>query len=88
MVRRIPLGLAACPIIPYPTGRFFRGGFPRHFVPGYDRIVPPGRPPMTGATGWAVYVLFSVIRILLVVLLLSSVGERCSGATQSKAIDL
>ncbi len=31
------------PIIPYPTGRFFRGRFPRHFVPGYDRCVPTGR---------------------------------------------
>ena len=31
------------PIIPYPTGRFFRGHFPRHFVPGYDRVVPPGQ---------------------------------------------
>ena len=30
------------PILPYPTGRFFRGRSPRHFVPGYDRIVPPG----------------------------------------------
>jgi hypothetical protein len=30
-------------IIPYPTGRFFGGRFPRHFVPGYDRTVPPGR---------------------------------------------
>ena len=30
------------PIIPYPTGRFFRGGFSRHFVPGYDQPVPPG----------------------------------------------
>ena len=30
-------------ITPYPTGRLFWGGaFPRHFVPGYDRTVPPG----------------------------------------------
>jgi hypothetical protein len=30
-------------ITPYPTGRLFwdRPG-PRHFVPGYDRTVPPG----------------------------------------------
>src|ERR1700730_17128842 len=30
------------PIIPYPTGRFSRGRFPRHFVPGYDRCCPYG----------------------------------------------
>ena len=40
--REISMGLAA-PIIPYPTGRFFRGRFPRHFAPDYDRWVPPGR---------------------------------------------
>jgi hypothetical protein len=43
------------PIIPYPTGRFFRpiralslahgrGRFARHFVPGYDRCCPYGTP--------------------------------------------
>ena len=27
----------------YPTGRLFWGGaVPRHFVPGYNRTVPPG----------------------------------------------
>ena len=31
------------PIRPYPTGRFFKGRFPRHFVPGYDQVVPTGR---------------------------------------------
>src|ERR1700744_3111880 len=31
------------PNIPYPTGRFVRGTFSRHFVPGYDRVVPTGR---------------------------------------------
>jgi hypothetical protein len=31
------------PIIPYPYRTCFRGGFSRHIVPGYDRIVPPGR---------------------------------------------
>jgi hypothetical protein len=46
------------PIIPYPTGRFFGGAFPRHFMPGYDRVVPPGQD-----------VSFSGIRILLVVIL-------------------
>jgi hypothetical protein len=30
------------PHIPYPTGRFFGVAIPRHFVPGYDRYVPPG----------------------------------------------
>src|ERR1700726_1673905 len=31
------------PITPCPTGRFFWGdACPRHFVPGYDRSVPPG----------------------------------------------
>jgi hypothetical protein len=40
--REIPLELAR-PIIPYPTGRSFEGRFPRHFVPGYDRTVPPGQ---------------------------------------------
>ena len=29
--------------MPYPTGRFFRGTLPRHFVPGYDHPVPLGR---------------------------------------------
>jgi hypothetical protein len=30
-------------VTPYPTGRnLWGGGCPRHFVPGYDRIVPPG----------------------------------------------
>jgi hypothetical protein len=38
---RIPLGFAAS-IIPYPTGRFVRGSFARHFVPGYDRCCPYG----------------------------------------------
>jgi hypothetical protein len=28
-------------ITPYPTGRLFGVGCPRHFVPGYDRTVPP-----------------------------------------------
>ena len=27
---------------PYPTGRLFGWRRPRHFVPGYDRTVPPG----------------------------------------------
>jgi hypothetical protein len=43
------------PIIPYPTGRCFgglEGRCPRHFVPGYGRVVPPGQ-----------NVLFSGIRI-------------------------
>jgi hypothetical protein len=32
------------PIIPYPTGRCFRGKpLPRHFVPGFDHTVPLGR---------------------------------------------
>ena len=35
-------GNSCGPIIPYPTGRFFRGNFPRHFVPGYDRCCPFG----------------------------------------------
>jgi hypothetical protein len=26
----------------------FEGRFPRHFVPGYDRIVPPGRTSIFG----------------------------------------
>src|SRR6202040_2688051 len=29
-------------ITPYPTGRLFGWRYPRHFVPGYDRTVPPG----------------------------------------------
>jgi hypothetical protein len=32
-------------ITPFPTGRGPAGYFPRHFVPGYDRSVPPGRSP-------------------------------------------
>jgi hypothetical protein len=37
-----PVGTLAR-ITPYPTGRLFWGGaVPRHFVPGYDRTVPPG----------------------------------------------
>ncbi len=39
-----PAGTKAL-IIPYPTERFFEGRFPRHFVPGYDRLVPPGQKP-------------------------------------------
>jgi hypothetical protein len=27
--------------VPYGTA-FLRGAVPRHFVPGYDRAVPPG----------------------------------------------
>jgi hypothetical protein len=30
-------------IIPYPTGRILVGNAPRHFMPGYHRLVPPGR---------------------------------------------
>ena len=30
-------------IIPYPTGRLFWDRCSRHFVPGYDHAVPPGR---------------------------------------------
>jgi hypothetical protein len=30
-------------IRPYPTGRLFLGALSRHFVPGYDRTVPPGQ---------------------------------------------
>src|SRR5580700_10140581 len=29
-------------ITPYPTGRLLGWRCPRHFVPGYDRTVPPG----------------------------------------------
>jgi hypothetical protein len=36
-------GMGCARIIPYPTGRSFRGGYPRHFVPGYDRVVPLGQ---------------------------------------------
>jgi hypothetical protein len=32
-------------ITPYPTGRPSFGRRPRHFVPGYDRTVPPGQKP-------------------------------------------
>jgi hypothetical protein len=32
-------------IRPYPTGRFFGWRRPRHFVPGYNRTVPPGQKP-------------------------------------------
>jgi hypothetical protein len=31
------------PIMPCPTGRFFRRTLRRHFVPGYDHTVPLGR---------------------------------------------
>ena len=34
------------PIIPSPTGRMLGVGCPRHFVPGYDRAVPPGHLPV------------------------------------------
>ena len=30
------------PIIPCPTGRFFRGTLFQHFVPGYDHACPSG----------------------------------------------
>jgi hypothetical protein len=33
----------ANPREPSRTGRIFRGTLPRHFVPGYDRVVPTGR---------------------------------------------
>src|ERR1700733_2085898 len=32
-------------IRPYPTGRLFWVTISRHFVPGYDRTVPPGQKP-------------------------------------------
>jgi hypothetical protein len=32
-------------IRPYPTGRLFGWRCPMHFVPGYDRTVPPGQKP-------------------------------------------
>ena len=38
---RKPPGLAA-PDHTVPTGRFFWGTLPRHFVPGYDRCCPYG----------------------------------------------
>jgi hypothetical protein len=38
---RNPPGLAA-PDHTVPTGRFFSGTLPRHFVPGYDRCCPYG----------------------------------------------
>ena len=43
--RETPLGAAALDhTVPYGTVRS-PGGFPWHFVPGYDRIVPTGRSP-------------------------------------------
>jgi hypothetical protein len=44
--RESPLGLGLRPIIPCPTGRFPWVGCSRHFVPGYDRPVPPGLVPL------------------------------------------
>jgi hypothetical protein len=41
-----PLGLGLRPIIPCPPGRaLLVWGCSRHFVPGYDRTVPPGLSP-------------------------------------------
>jgi hypothetical protein len=40
------------------------GRFPRHFVPGYDRLVPPGQDVLLGG-----------IRILLLVALANRAGS-------------
>jgi hypothetical protein len=42
---RRPLDPAGHKTKTYPTGQYFRGALPRHFVPGYDRTVPPGPYP-------------------------------------------
>jgi hypothetical protein len=60
----LPLGLAASCVRSYRTLRdgALERRFPRHFVPGYDRVVPPGQ-----------NVLFSGIRITHVVAIRSLV---------------
>jgi hypothetical protein len=35
-------------IIPYPPGRLHPDMFPRHFMPGYHRTVPPGQKFISG----------------------------------------
>jgi hypothetical protein len=45
---RSEVGLESTPIGPnraVPPGRVAAGAFPRHFVPGYHRKVPPGQRP-------------------------------------------
>jgi hypothetical protein len=70
MTTRNTSGMSCAPSYRALRDGSFEGHFPRHFVPGYDRVVPPGQNVL--------FKLFSVIQILLLIALRPwfSVGGR------------